>query len=112
MRGVRNPDALERRVPQEHRETGTEDLVNAANPAGLACPSRCACGRHPAQPSDCCLRRCRKDLAGPPLGVIDGPFPPMADALSPGGQGEGLRLAEESHSPSSPGQGVAAGAIF
>lgn len=89
--------------------------------SGVACPARYNSKRHrtaslASQPSDyCCLRShtaCRSvRIKSPPLEVIDGSFLQWPMRSDPADWG-GPRFAEESHLPFSPGQGVAAGAIF
>lgn len=91
---VMGPECFRRRVSQEHRETGTEDLVDTAGLTGWPAPPDITTGATRPHPwlhktPDCCLR-CRSErLKSPPLEVIDGQFLPMANALSPGGLGEG-----------------------
>lgn len=65
-----------------------------SRPGGVTCPARDNSKRHRAappasRPSDGCLRCGSERLKSPPMEVIDGQFPPMANGLSPGGPGEG-----------------------
>lgn len=86
---MRNAAALGPRVSQEHREAGTDDLVDTAGLSGWPAPPDVTPASPPVPTSACCLR-CRGERAeSPPPAVTDGQPPPMGSTLSPAGRERG-----------------------
>ncbi|KAL0620120.1 Protein GVQW1 [Plecturocebus cupreus] len=96
-------------VPKK-KSPGAEALVALAGPVGrlpLPQPLEKPCSRisrNPSPPLGCRLRRCTGKGGDPPLQVIDGQSPPMANALGPGGLGKGRGSRRNLSCPLVPGK--------